>query len=361
MEEAALATSPAVALPPAESDASAASAPPVFRWQVHGSPWRTLLIWLGLPFAFSNASLFCWQTLAMHFVASTQFSNPYNYSFGFALLASGSLLVYLLIMVQATLASLVLAGSTGTLWPRLTAYWLVIAGIAASLCASYPFASWFGTWLESLRRPADPFSHDFYLSVPWSENWPLMATIPILLLGFQAPFWFMRVVFGWRLQRSDERPVGTIACGSTDKLSLRDLLLATTIVALSLGLLQFSKTCSQEVAVSQSDSRITTLLFSSIIALFVLMIAVPLTALFLRGGRLSIAWAANLAGSMGLAVVYAFYASWSFSQDLWQMLLIGCLAIFSLTVTYACGLHLLRWHGWRLAGRAKPFASQSPL
>jgi hypothetical protein len=66
--------------------------------------------------------------------------------------------------------------------------------------------------------------------------------VPLVSLGAQSPLWVVRQIFGWRLVRADQdTPVG-----SDSPLSIRDLMLATVLVATAFALARMSTAYQQE-------------------------------------------------------------------------------------------------------------------
>jgi hypothetical protein len=68
-------------------------------------------------------------------------------------------------------------------------------------------------------------------SVTYRDLFDIVFGLPLVSLALQLPLWFTRLVWGWRLVRESER--GTTAPAS---FTLRDLFLATLLVAIAIGL-----------------------------------------------------------------------------------------------------------------------------
>lgn len=66
------------------------------------------------------------------------------------------------------------------------------------------------------------------------DAWMVLAGIPVVCLAIQAPLWCLRIYGGWRLEDRTGEPVTT----STAQLSIRDVLVGTAVVAVSLAMLR---------------------------------------------------------------------------------------------------------------------------
>ena len=138
------------------------------------------------------------------------------------------------VLAQGCLLAAFLAWSSGPFLPRLATHWIIAAGL-------------YLVWLAGvLLAPPDPAAPQMAVSVALG--------VPLVSLGAQFPLWLARQFWGWRLVRDDREGDPHPAFGqplpegegqddpleahfvADRKLSIRDLLLATLIVAIALAL-----------------------------------------------------------------------------------------------------------------------------
>jgi len=154
-------------------------------------------------------------------------------------LAQGSLLAAWLVWTDAPFSR------------RLLWHWI----IAGCLCF---------IWLVGLVLAAPPHN---VLEVGFT----FALTVPIVSLGAQLPFWAARLFFGWRLVQT------TAAAADERPLSIRDLFLATLIVAVSFAVARLSPAAQQE-----PKFRIAWGLFMAVAATVSAIAILPAAAILLR-------------------------------------------------------------------------------
>lgn len=197
------------------------------------SPWWPLAVWLGLPVGLSNLAIFGWSSLHSHVALSAYQASTTPSTLLLEVLQFVSLFAPMLIGTQLMVASLVLCCGPARFGWRLLEFGIAfgpivvtaVGGVAAAYVVDNCLAAWRnGTWVV-----ADVHLTEF----DGPDLLQVAATVPMLLLGFQAPFWLLRSIPGWTLQR---RESSTAASPISETFSIRHLLLATTLVAVSLAL-----------------------------------------------------------------------------------------------------------------------------
>jgi hypothetical protein len=168
------------------------------------------------------------------------------------------------IIVMGSLGSTLAQGSLLAAWlvlsespfsRRLLWHWV----IAGSLCC---------IWLVglALAAPRQNFCE---------VGFTVALTVPLVSLGAQLPFWFVRLLFGWRLVRITA-PLNT-APSAEQPLSIRDLLLATLIVGVSFAVARLSPAAQKE-----EEFRFAWGLFMAAAATVSLIAILPAAAMLLR-------------------------------------------------------------------------------
>lgn len=255
----------------------------------------------------------------------------------------------LLVGVQLLVANLVLVCGPGRFWLRLAAHGGFVVWLVGSLAAGFVVSYWLRLWLESFHSQSGVLIHDTYITYGFGAI-SSVATLPIILLAIQFPYWLVRILAGWRLQRVgvDESP--TEQHLKAESLSIRNLLEATTIVAVCLGLLQLADQYTPQA--TPGTHLLSILAIAGVVVALVFILGLPFLGLFLRGVELRIAWAITLATAVfctaGLAVVALAFGPVS---EFWRTIattFFGFLVLFS---SQALALSLLRLYGWRLVGR----------
>jgi hypothetical protein len=159
------------------------------------------------------------------------------------LLAQGSLLAAWLVWGDAPFSR------------RLVWHWIV----AGCLCC---------VWLIGLAvaRPPEGFRE---------VGFTVALTVPVVSLGAQLPLWVVRLLFGWRIVRST-------APSAEQPLSIRDLLLATLIVAASFAVARLSPAAQQD-----KEFRLVWGVYMAAAATFSLVAIIPAAAILLRSRPLA--------------------------------------------------------------------------
>jgi hypothetical protein len=152
----------------------------------------------------------------------------------------------------------------------------------------------FGCWvLGSLAAwQADPYYPDRFLFQPKLVV-ATAAALPPISLAVQIPLWLCRLVFGWRLVRTakSQRPP------TESKLSIRDLLVGTSVVAASLGCLRLVALDPQQI-----EARYWALWGLGVLALIAVsaVVLLSLVAIVLRPAASETAAALMLICSVGI-------------------------------------------------------------
>ncbi|WP_425619430.1 hypothetical protein NA78x_003172 [Anatilimnocola sp. NA78] len=301
------------------------------------NPFRPLIVWIGIPLAINNfalAPLIASMFTPYGLPSVAQFFIPF---------------CMCLIVVQAVLASLCFVLGSQRWVVRVSIYLLVV--LMGWLC-------WFGGYLTTMQRDTDTFSqltiNGQLVSTEVADVLRYLRIFPVLAIGFQVPFWITRFLHGWRLLPPN------IARGyepenASNPFSIRDLLLATSLVAVSLSLL-----LAVPESPESSDARslvFSTLTYSSIAAFHTYLVAVPLVAIFFRVVDLRFAWlfAVGMILLGGISLVAFLLLTTPRGTPLgqiWQPMatIVGLHACYVTTIGLA--LCILRWHGWTLARRA---------
>jgi hypothetical protein len=266
----------------------------------------------------------------------------------------GTIVGMLLVLVQLSLASLVLTCGPGRFFHRLVAYWLVVGWISGCVLASAVLGRWLSQWLERFSSPSGAFVHDSYSNMMDYDGMRAAAALPVLMLGFQTPLWLGRIVFGWRLQRASGDSPGSTESAPQKSLSIRDLMIGTAIIALSLGLLQFADRLT--VSTEQGSERgylFGVLGFSIFLVVAEVIGAIPLAVLILRRQSLLFAWIATAAYALACPLILILLELTSGAAgNLGLLLFVNCAGVLPPLALYAVGLSLLRRYGWRLECRS---------
>jgi hypothetical protein len=176
------------------------------------------------------------------------------------------------VIAQGNLLAAWLAWSDGPFLRRLLTHWKIAAGL---------YLIWlvgFGLALDNVRGPPLLFAKVVALGVP------------LVSLAAQFPLWIARQWFGWRLVR--EQPDAAQSC--EPPLAIRDLMLATVIVAVALALARLAPSPDAGAIWPLWGVAVTAASVISTISLL------PAGALLLRMRLLSrgLAWSGLYAGAL---------------------------------------------------------------
>ena len=306
-----------------------------------------MLLWLGLPATLSNLSIACWPVLQMHLLMQSALGNPsdlfWQYLLQFTL--AGSIL---LIAAQLLVASLILGCGPGPFWLRLAAYWGALGWLAGSLGGSFLLYPWLLRWLEQVQMRNGILVHDSFYKTEPGGLITVAATAPLILLAIQLPYWVLRASGGGRLVRLTADAPAAENSGS-ESLSIRNLLAATAIVAVSLGLLQLADRHSgHEVA---GTHQFTVLLASGLAALGSLIGGTPFAVLFLRKVSINVAWAVTVGAALCCATAFSSLGLLFDDRIFWQAFVAALFCFLILFGSQGIALTVLRQAGWRLISR----------
>ncbi len=113
-------------------------------------------------------------------------------------------------------------------------------------------------------------------SFQWEPSFPVLLSLPVIILAIQSPFWALRTWAGWRLVQ----PSNDSSKDHAQPLGVRDLLGATTCVALALCALRLS-VAPNSLANGAAEFTVA----CGMLALISLFAAVSAAALILRPSR----------------------------------------------------------------------------
>lgn len=229
------------------------------------------------------------------------------------------------IAAQPCVLSAWLAWGGGSFWKRLALHWGAAYGLA--------FVWLIGAILT--EGPTDREVREALEIVPFS--------LPLLGLAVQLPLWAARVGSGWRLVDgcADNAPPRPLA--------IRDLMVGTVIVAVSLAAAKLAKGMNRG-----SEGWIVWAILASSVAGVSLIAVLPISAWFLRQRRLLMgivltAIYAALTVAVTWVVMYVVERNF-FRVNWWDMLGIGVM-IQSFAATLAAAALAARAMGYRLHTR----------
>jgi len=300
-----------------------------------GSPWWPLIAWLGIPFLLVDFSLAPLFSAGLASLGSNHWFMP---------ALTGCVC---LVLVQVALASFCLALGPGAYWQRLAVYAIVLG---TSL-----FCWWLGHLLSFFIESDVLIFGTFINGRPVELNAPsslqYFCSLPIVALGFQSPFWFSRVLHGWRLLP----PPSSASQGmpQNERLSMRDLLVATAIIAVCLAIARLPTSLEDTGA---EDALFITVGYGCAFAIQTYLTASPLLVIFFRTTELPRAWSLALGFALLIATVVSLAIGASLPAGMplslnWQPFVGATLIAILYTAGISVGLTILRYYGWTLARR----------
>jgi hypothetical protein len=237
------------------------------------------------------------------------------------------------VLAQGCLLAAWLAWSDGPFPQRLARHWLIATGLYA-------------IWLVGLA-----------LASPRASEVPRIAAtvalgIPLVSLAAQFPPWVWRHLWGWRLVRETAEPTQSREAERTQpheqRLTIRDLMVATLVVAASLALARLA-------APADGHSVWPIWAFACTVAVVVSSVTLLPAGVFLlrpRPLRRGLFWSAIYAASWISLVWIAVAAKWWFAPQMLipRAIYVGLSSLmftFAATLTLAATIAKLR--GYRLA------------
>ncbi len=203
-------------------------------------------------------------------------------------------------------------------------------------------------WLVGLALGASPKQFR-------EVGFTVALTVPVVSLGAQFPFWVARLLFGWRLVRT------TAAPAREQPLSIRDLFLATFLVAASFAVARLSPAARQE-----QEFRFAWGLFMTVAATFSLIAILPAATMLLRprpfnrAVKYSLAYASVPIILLWCAVaVVRFYGLTNLPPWFMFVGMTGLILAYAGTAILAAAV--AREHGYLLAWGRKPAAYRVAL
>lgn len=312
------------------------------REETPASPLRPLLIWLGPLFAVSNLSLVpCFATMLSISLSRAFFkgATPPPEPLWLPFLEWLSLVFTLLVGVQVFFVTLCITWSPDSYWRRFVEHWLIMLACAVLLVCGAVMAGAQSDSLDNFWRDAINIA-------------AVLAALPILLLGGQTPFWLARLFFGCRLQHVTTPTHGETQAAS-DSLTLRDMFVGTSLIAVSLGLLQIPGSLDAELGGGQQLFLFSMLFGAASCCGISLVFALPQAILFLTLSDLRLAWAMTLAAAGSFAVGYFWLnnSSATSAEQSAELLAVCCSITYVTSIGSGVGLTLLRRSGWRMVTR----------
>lgn len=316
------------------------------------SPFRTLLIWLGLPLTLASFASTPLDTL--HSVAIMTSPGATLTTAAIAWTVTDYCNMFF-IRSQATLLSLCLAWSPGNVWVRFAIY-----GSAACVCVLCWFIGallcpWIAEWYVAPQFWPYLYGPVVTHRQVWSRLLQIIGELPMILLTVQLPFWLTRVLFGWKLVPKIADPASTAGRQPPDSLSLKNLLAATTSIAICFGLLQLARRTAEFGAREMPPAEyIHEIIVVSAHRILVLLIAVlPLTFLFLRKYNRHWSWVVTLVFATAGCGVTMLLDRWqSIAAIDAQWILAVTDPEFAYFISLMAAVQLLSARGWQLAKRA---------
>lgn len=171
------------------------------------------------------------------------------------------------LLAQGSLLAAWLAWGDGPFSRRLRWHW-IIAGVLCSV------------WLLGLMLSSPP--HKFR-----EVGFTVALTVPVVSLGAQLPMWIARLLFGWRLVRAiapSSAAIEGVVTPAEQPLSIRDLLVATLIVAASFAVARLSPAAQQD-----DEFRFVWGVYMAVAAFVSLIAILPAAAILLRPGPFGLA------------------------------------------------------------------------
>jgi hypothetical protein len=215
-------------------------------------------------------------------------------------------------------------------WFRLARHWLAAIAAMAAAALGNILANWSsGRVLRIEDGPA---------------MMSLLLVLPALSLAVESPLWILRWVFGWRITRQ-------IDCPPQRKLAIRDIMLATALVAAALALARLSPQFQPGGPDRAFWGMMAVAAAVAVGSSTVLLPPFVWFALGVRSLPMAVLGAAIHAGTLAaifLAVIA--YNRWTFSTTLW-----GTIGASVTAITFAWGVTvpfwLARFQGYRLICR----------
>lgn len=227
-----------------------------------------------------------------------------------------------------------LVWAEGRFWRRLVIHWAV--GLVLGLCL---LCGWLLTMIDAWGPGSSPL---IFYEAAW-----LACGLPATSLAVQVPMWPFRTHLGWHVAPAKEAPEA-----SRQPLSIADILIGTTVVAVSLGLIRLLPGASNPFVMMQMGVMGLALAVASLVVL------IPATLLVLRMSSAAIGVLVYLGAvflsECGFIVVGSMISNfWPPGEDvfamLWGSLVFAATVAAPLFVWRVCGYRLV----WAKERRAK--------
>ena len=314
------------------------------------SPLQLLHWRIGPLFALLNLALIpCFATaFSLSFGRSFRKRPPDPWEdFWISTLSWLSIFLVSFLPVQALLVTIGFTWGPGNFWRRFVQHFSAVLMVAGTYIGGYFLCYVPAVW-NWLREPGEPTVLGWDRPDQRMQSLlgfvAIFCSLPILFLAVQLPFWLARHFCGCRLVKDSELQT------SSDTLALRDLFVATAIVAISIGLLQFSdRVFVKQGSWTEQGYLFWMLLVSAVCGGVSLIVGLPLALIWLRARNLWFTWKIMLTVEIVLLIAYglsAYYFAWT-RIDFTNIVVMA----FIFSLGSGAGFTILRRHGWRLATR----------
>jgi hypothetical protein len=195
-----------------------------------------------------------------------------------------------LIPAQAALLTVGLVFGSGPLWQRLLIHW------ASALLLTF---AWFLGFSGSFQGNA-------FSDRKWQEAMRGVCVLPIISLTIQAPLWMIRCFFGWRFVQPSRLPLEDASPDAN--LTIRDLMLATVVVALSLTISRLAP-IPDHLKVQPQTFWLAVAGFAGAAAGVSALGVLPLLAIFFSKLPLGLAWVLGIGYALGYGVLLLLFVA----------------------------------------------------
>jgi hypothetical protein len=176
----------------------------------------------------------------------------------------------------------------------------------------------------------------------WEEFYVALLCLPLFFIAIQAPLWVPRTLAGWRI----ERPQLSQATRQRSPVTLRHIMLATTVVAVSLALARLAHINNRPSAV------VVTVIASLVLGVLNLLFTLLHVRLLLSSRRLWLGLRGMLLSPIVICTIIGGCFMGSVAAEEW--LVVMPVFMTSWTISIAAVLFCVRAMGYRLQrGRQK--------
>jgi hypothetical protein len=234
---------------------------------------------------------------------------------------------------QAALLAMVAVWGSGPLWQRLMWKWGMAAVLFLAWGLGFAMTEW--NWLHRSQFPPE-------------ELVVAILGLPLLSLACQAAPWLFRIYFRWRI----ERPGEAAAIARTETITIRDFLVGTILVAVTMAAVRLGKPNGADETGYWAGWGIGAAAAAGIALLYAIpVLYLTLGASNLRRGALGVAALAFFAAAIAVTTMIGFLKWFNVGgggpNDKELAVMISSL-VFGFTATLAGTLWIARAYGYRL-------------